>query len=209
MTDVRVALTFDTEFPDRPSPTGVEEQILSALAGAGVRATFFLQGRWARAYPEVARRIAEPGHVIGNHSHHHAPMDGLLDDFFRSDVVDAQERILAATGVDPRPLFRCPFGSGMDDSRVLGLLDELGYRHVGWDVDPCDWEEGREPTELLTRVRAGVRERDEAIVLLHGWPRVTGEALPGMLDALAAAGAEFVTVEELEDSRRRARRNIR
>jgi peptidoglycan/xylan/chitin deacetylase (PgdA/CDA1 family) len=206
---VRVALTFDTEFPDRPSPTGVEEQILSALAGAGVRATFFLQGRWARAYPEVARRIAEPGHVIGNHSHHHAPMDGLLDDFFRSDVVDAQERILAATGVDPRPLFRCPFGSGMDDSRVLGLLDELGYRHVGWDVDPRDWEEGREPTELLTRVRAGVRERDEAIVLLHGWPRVTGEALPGMLDALAAAGAEFVTVEELEDSRRRARRNIR
>jgi peptidoglycan-N-acetylglucosamine deacetylase len=197
---VRVALTFDTEFPDRPSPTGVEEQILSALAGAGVRATFFLQGRWARAYPEVARRIAEPGHVIGNHSHHHAPMDGLLDDFFRSDVVDAQERILAATGVDPRPLFRCPFGSGMDDSRVLGLLDELGYRHVGWDVDPCDWEEGREPTELLTRVRAGVRERDEAIILLHGWPKVTGEALPGMLDALAAAGAEFVTVEDLEPS---------
>ena len=86
---MRVALTFDTEFPDRPSPAGVEEQILSALAGAGVRATFFLQGRWARAYPEVARRIAEPGHVIGNHSHHHAPMDGLLDDFFRSDVVDA------------------------------------------------------------------------------------------------------------------------
>jgi peptidoglycan/xylan/chitin deacetylase (PgdA/CDA1 family) len=206
---VRVALTFDTEFPDRPSPTGVEDRILSALAGAGVRATFFLQGRWARAYPEVARRIAEPGHVIGNHSHHHAPMDGLLDDFFRSDVVDAQEKILAATGVDPRPLFRCPFGSGMDDSRVLGLLDELGYRHVGWDVDPRDWEEGREPSELLSRVLAGVRGRDEAIVLLHGWPGVTGEALPGMLDALAAAGAEFVTVEELEPSRRRARRNIR
>jgi peptidoglycan-N-acetylglucosamine deacetylase len=206
---VRVALTFDTEFPDRPSPTGVEEQILSALAGANIRATFFLQGRWARAYPEVARRIAEPGHVIGNHSHHHAPMDGLLDDFFRSDVVDAQERILAATGVDPRPLFRCPFGSGMDDSRVLGLLDELGYRHVGWDVDPRDWEEGREPSELLSRVLAGVRERDEAIVLLHGWPGVTGEALPGMLAALAAAGAEFVTVEELDPSRMRARRNIR
>ena len=206
---MRVALTFDTEFPDRPSPTGVEDRIVSALAGAGVRATFFLQGRWARAYPEVARRIAEPGHVIGNHSHHHAPMDGLLDDFFRSDVVDAQEKILAATGVDPRPLFRCPFGSGMDDSRVLGLLDELGYRHVGWDVDPRDWEEGREPTELLNRVLAGVRERDEAIVLLHGWSEGTAEALPGMLDALAAAGAEFVTVEALEDSRRRARRNIR
>ena len=194
---MRVALTFDTEFPDRPSPRGVEDQILDALAAAAVRATFFLQGRWARAYSEVARRIAERGHLIGNHSHHHAPMDGLLDDFFRSDVVDAQKKILAATGVDPRPLFRCHFGAGMDDSRVLGLLGELGYRHVGWDVEPRDWEAGREPTELVSRVLAGVRERDEAIILLHGWPGVTGRALPRLLDALVAAGAEFVTVDEL------------
>ncbi len=194
---MRVALTFDTEFPDRPSPAGVEEQILSTLAAADIRATFFLQGRWARAYPEVARSIAEPGHLLGNHSHHHAPMDGLLDDFFRADVVDAQERILATTGVDPRPLFRCPFGSGMDDPRVLGLLEGLGYRHVGWDVDPRDWEEGREPAELVSRVLEGVRERERSIVLLHGWPGVTGTALPRLLESLVAAGAEFVTVEEL------------
>jgi peptidoglycan/xylan/chitin deacetylase (PgdA/CDA1 family) len=124
-------------------------------------------------------------------------MDGLLDDFFRADVLDAQQRILEATGVDPRPLFRCPFGSGMDDPRVLALLGELGYRHVGWDVDPRDWEEGREPTELVTRVLEGAREREEAVVLLHGWPGVTGEALPRLLGELAAAGAEFATVEEL------------
>jgi peptidoglycan/xylan/chitin deacetylase (PgdA/CDA1 family) len=194
---VRVALTFDTEFPDRPSPPGVEGSILTALEAAGVRATFFLQGRWARAHADVARRIVEAGHLVGNHSHHHAPMDGLLDDFFRADVLDAQQRILEATGVDPRPLFRCPFGSGMDDPRVLALLGELGYRHVGWDVDPRDWEEGREPTELVTRVLEGAREREEAVVLLHGWPGVTGEALPRLLGELAAGGAEFATVEEL------------
>jgi peptidoglycan-N-acetylglucosamine deacetylase len=194
---VRVALTFDTEFPDRPSPPGVEGRILASLEAAGVPATFFFQGRWARAHADVARRIVEAGHLVGNHSHHHAPMDGLLDDFFRADVRDAQQRILEATGVDPRPLFRCPFGSGMNDPRVLGLLDELGYRHVGWDVDPRDWEEGREPAELVTTVLEGVRAREEAVVLLHGWPGVTGEALPRLLGELAAAGAEFATVEEL------------
>jgi peptidoglycan/xylan/chitin deacetylase (PgdA/CDA1 family) len=194
---VRVALTFDTEFPDRPSPPGVEGRILSALEAAGIRATFFLQGRWARAYADLARRIAEPGHLVGNHSHHHAPMDGLLDDFFRADVLDAQQRIIEATGVDPRPLFRCPFGSGMEDPRVLRLLDELGYRHVGWDVDPRDWEEGREAADLVTRVLEGVRARKEAVVLLHGWPGVTGEALPRLLEELVAAGADFATVDEL------------
>lgn len=194
---MRVALSFDTEFPDRPCPGDSEKSILAALDEARVRATFFLQGRWARAYPDLARSIAGARHLIGNHSHHHAPMDGLVDDLFREDVRDAEEWIQRSAGADPRPWFRCPFGSGMEDARVLGLLSELGYRHVGWDVDPRDWEEGRTRSELLDRVLAGVTERESSIVLIHGWPGVTGEALPQLLADLRSAGAEFTTVDEL------------
>jgi len=50
----RVALTFDAEHPDRPARPGNDERLLDALAAAGVRATFFVQGRWAEAYPAVA-----------------------------------------------------------------------------------------------------------------------------------------------------------
>jgi peptidoglycan/xylan/chitin deacetylase (PgdA/CDA1 family) len=49
---VRVALTFDTEFPGRPTEAGVGDRLLAALGA--VRATFFLQGRWVRANPELA-----------------------------------------------------------------------------------------------------------------------------------------------------------
>jgi peptidoglycan-N-acetylglucosamine deacetylase len=194
---VRVALTFDTEHPGRPSPPGVTESILATLDREAMRATFFLQGRWVRAYPGLARRVAEAGHAIGNHSHHHAPMDALTDEWLRRDVREAEETIQAAAGVDPRPWFRCPFGSGMEDPRVLGLLDELGYVHVGWDVDPQDWEEGRTAEELSTSVLEGVAEHEEAIVLLHGWPGVTAEALPQLIDSLRDAGAEFVDVPSL------------
>jgi peptidoglycan-N-acetylglucosamine deacetylase len=194
---VRVALTFDTEHPGRPSPPGVTESILATLDREAMRATFFLQGRWVRAYPGLARRVAEAGHAIGNHSHHHAPMDAFTDEWLRRDVREAEETIQAAAGVDPRPWFRCPFGSGMEDPRVLGLLDELGYVHVGWDVDPQDWEEGRTAEELSTSVLEGVAEHEEAIVLLHGWPGVTAEALPQLIDSLRDAGAEFVDVPSL------------
>jgi peptidoglycan/xylan/chitin deacetylase (PgdA/CDA1 family) len=194
---VRVALTFDTEHPGRPSPPGVTESILATLDREALRATFFLQGRWVRAYPGLARRVAEAGHAIGNHSHHHAPMDAFTDEWLRRDVREAEETIQAAAGVDPRPWFRCPFGSGMEDPRVLGLLDELGYVHVGWDVDPQDWEEGRTAEELSTSVLEGVAEHEEAIVLLHGWPGVTAEALPQLIDSLREAGAEFVDVPSL------------
>ena len=55
----RVALTFDAEHPDRPSAPGVQERLLDSLRRLEVRATFFVQGRWAEAYPLTARR--KPG----------------------------------------------------------------------------------------------------------------------------------------------------
>src|SRR5437764_1381550 len=54
--------------------------MLDALSSAAARATFFIQGRWAAANPGLARRIAGDGHLIGNHSNSHAPMDILAVD---------------------------------------------------------------------------------------------------------------------------------
>ena len=53
-------LTFDAEHPGQSlCPPGNAELILDILAQTGTRATFFVQGRWATAYPSVARRIAD------------------------------------------------------------------------------------------------------------------------------------------------------
>jgi peptidoglycan/xylan/chitin deacetylase (PgdA/CDA1 family) len=195
---VRVALTFDTEFPGRPTVPGVEDELLATLAAAGVRATFLLQGRWVRANPEQARRLAEAGHLIANHSNFHAPMDGLDDELLRRDVRKAEETIQTTTGSDPKPWFRCPFGAGMEDERVLTALAELGYQHVGWDVDPEDWNETHGAADIELLVLEGVRSRDEdTIVLLHGWPAATAGALPTILDGLGSDGVELVTVDAL------------
>jgi peptidoglycan-N-acetylglucosamine deacetylase len=194
---VRVALTFDTEYPDRPCSGRALELILSTLSAARVRATFFVQGRWARSSPEQARRIAGAGHLIGNHSHHHAPMDSLTEAGFRADVSEAEAMIQEVTGVGPRPWFRCPFGAGMDDPEVLRRLEEMGYVHVGWEVDPRDWHEESDAEAVLQGVLEGIRARDDSIVLLHSWPDATAEALPRILGWLAEAGAELVEVETL------------
>ena len=188
---MQVALTFDTEFAGRPTEDGGEDRILETLASAGIRGTFFLQGRWVRANPELARRIVDAGHLIGNHSNYHAPMDTLTDDGLRSDIAKAEMTILATTGVDPKPWFRCPFGAGMHDPRVLAAIDELGYRHVGWDHDPRDWEEGRTVDELVAGVGPGV-------VLLHAWPTVTADGLGRVIAGLRERGAELVGVDELD-----------
>jgi peptidoglycan-N-acetylglucosamine deacetylase len=196
----RVAMTFDAEHPDRPlCPPGVAEEILDVLASNGVRATFFIQSRWAMSQPRLARRIAEEGYLIGNHSKYHARLPLLSDDGIRTDVREAGATIAEITGADPLPWFRCPFGEGRDDPRVLGALRELGYRNVHWDVEPRDWEPATTPADVARIALEGsLAHGDGAVVLLHTWPEPTAAGLPGAIEGLRGAGAAFVTVDELE-----------
>ena len=196
----RVALTFDAEHPDRPlCPPESITRILDALLDASVRATFFVQGRWAEAQPDTARRIAQDGHLIGHHSKYHARMPLLHDDGVREDIREGREAILAATGVDPRPWFRCPFGAGHDDQRILGLLEELGYRNVFYQVVVDDWEPWRTGEEVeRDAVRGTLEHGDGAVVLLHTWPAPTADAVPGIIRGLRASGADLVGIDELE-----------
>jgi peptidoglycan-N-acetylglucosamine deacetylase len=195
-----VALTFDAEHPDRSwCPPGAAEGILDVLAGAGIRATFFIQGRWAEAYPGTARRIAAEGHLIGNHSHHHARMPLLLDRGLQEDMDAARDAIVQATGRDPRPWFRCPWGAGAEDPRVLAALAAAGYRHVGWHVEVEDWEPTRTPQAIAADAIEGIRRHGAGtVLLLHTWPGGTVDALPRVLDDLPD-GTRFVTVDALAE----------
>jgi len=197
----RVALTFDAEHPDRPwCPPGNAERILDDLRSRGVRATFFVQGRWAQAQPATAKRIADDGHLVGHHSHYHTRMPLLSDDGIASDIRDAQEAIIAATGVDPHPWFRCPFGAGHDDPRVLKALRTQGYRDVNWHVELDDWEPWRTGAAIADDAVEGARTQgDGTVVLLHTWPGGTGDALGPLVDRLAEMGATFVTVDALAE----------
>jgi peptidoglycan/xylan/chitin deacetylase (PgdA/CDA1 family) len=194
----RIALTVDTEHPDHPAAPGNLERQLGELERRGVRATFFVQGRWAAANPGPARRIAEAGHVIGNHSKSHAPMDMLTDDGIAASLSEAEEMIERSCGASPRPWFRCPYGDGADDPRVLAAIERAGYRHVGWDIDTTDWEPARTPADMIVTVLDGLRRHgDGAIVLMHSWPDVTASVLGDLVDHLRDEGADLVGVDEL------------
>jgi peptidoglycan/xylan/chitin deacetylase (PgdA/CDA1 family) len=193
----RVALTFDAEHPDRPGARSAAG-VLDALEMARVPASFFLQGRWVEAEPALARRVRDAGHFIGSHSHYHARMGLFSPAGFGTDVTAAEAVIRRVLGVTPRPWFRLPFGSAATDARRIGLLAELGYRHVGWHVEPKEWRTRATARNVASTIVDGARAHgDGAIVLLHTWPRTVPDALATAIPALVAAGATFVRIDQL------------
>jgi peptidoglycan/xylan/chitin deacetylase (PgdA/CDA1 family) len=180
-----VHLTFDAEHPDQRHHRGDgAEALLDVLAARGATATFFLQGRWASANPETARRVAREGHTIGSHSNTHLYMTRLSDSGLVAEVKESEERIHAVTGVDPRPYFRCPYGDGHDDERVVAALSALHYRVVGWDVDPRDWDPALNADDLVAAVEDGLQRAPETpVVLMHTWPAWTSSAVERLLES--------------------------
>ena len=194
----RVALTFDAEHPDRPHHGEHAGWVLDELKRLGVRASIFLQGRWVEANPHLARRVADEGHVVGNHSFYHARMPLLSAGGFAEDIRAAEQVIRDVTGVDPKPWLRFPFGAGADEALLVDRLPALGYRHVGWDVEVYEWDPGCSTRDVVARTIEGVVARgDGAIVLLHTWPDHCAPALDEIVARLGADGWAFVGVDQL------------
>ena len=180
---LRVALTFD----DGPHPV-CTAKLLDGLAERGVRATFFLIGQNVPGNEGLVRRMAQEGHLIGNHTYHHVQMaaEEILVCGTELDMTNAL--IAEITGQIPE-FVRPPFGEW---SRQL--QDEIGMIPVGWDVDPLDWK--TEDAGLVAeRVLREVENGD--IILLHDVYDTSVEAAFLIIDALAREGFEFVTVDEL------------
>ncbi|WP_239615643.1 polysaccharide deacetylase family protein [Cohnella mopanensis] len=187
-----VALTFD-DGPDGKYTT----QILDILHERNVKATFFLVGQQVNKYPEVAKRIVEDGHSVGNHSWSHLDLTKQSSKSRDQEIDKTQKAILDATGVTP-VLMRAPYGA--ISKSVLDSVRGRDMKHVYWTVDTKDWA-GTSVQTMYKNVMANTNKG--GVVLMHSFGgrkhaiEHTIKLLPLIIDDLQAKGYEFVTVDEL------------
>jgi len=186
-----IALTFDD------GPGEDTSDILAVLKEAQVHATFFLCGANVERHPALARRIADEGHEIGNHTYSHPRLLGRTPGKILLEIDRAQKTIAHHSGRKPE-LFRPPYGL-----RWFGLfpiLEQQGLRAVMWSVNGRDWK--TVPEKITERI---LRETHPgAIILLHdglpprehGSRKATVEALPVILRLLGRT-YRFVTISML------------
>ncbi len=187
-----VALTFDDGPDDLYTP-----QVLDILRDKGVPATFFVIGNRVAEFPEMARRIVEEGHVIGNHTYSHPELTKAAGGKLLKEL-SSTDRELETVGLGPTRYFRPPYGAASPS-----LVEEsanLGYRVAMWSVDSLDWR-GLSKSEVKNNVLAQVTPG--SVILLHsaGGPGedLSGSvaAVPDIIDTLRAQGYRFATLDEM------------
>ncbi|MCZ8523084.1 MULTISPECIES: polysaccharide deacetylase family protein [Paenibacillus] len=183
-----VYLTFD-DGPSRLTP-----KVLDVLKEESVAATFFVLGEQVEARPEVAKRIADEGHALGNHSYNHVyrQLYGNFQAFW--DQVQQTERIVKeAAGVRPR-LVRAPGGThGNFDAFYFYYLEQAGYQVYDWTIDSSDArKKGIKADEIYEIVSRGPFPQ-EAVVLMHdsAGHEETLKALPRIIRLFKEKGYAF------------------
>jgi len=188
-----IALTFD----DGPWP-GQTDRILDILKREGIHATFFMQGVRVKSSPGLAKRVADEGHLIGNHTLSHKRLTKEKPIEVRRQIVGGAQTIRSATGVRP-VWFRPPYGS--INANVWKQTRALRLKVALWDVDTRDWSR---PGMRKIITTAEKNARPGAIILMHDGGddrRQTIAALPTIIRDLKAQGYAFVTLEELDSAR--------
>ncbi|GAB6989862.1 polysaccharide deacetylase family protein [Paenibacillus pini] len=127
-----VALTFD----DGPHPK-VTPRVLRTLKEFNIKATFFMLGVQVEYYPDVAKKVAEAGHEIGNHSKSHPNLAKMSMSEIRKQIIKSSDQIEAATGEKPT-LFRPPYGAIND--AIKKITKEQKTPIILWSVDSLDWK---------------------------------------------------------------------
>jgi peptidoglycan/xylan/chitin deacetylase (PgdA/CDA1 family) len=189
LADHEVVITFD----DGPLPR-YTNRILDELNAECVKATFFMVGAMAKAYPAEVRRVYAEGHTIGTHSFHHPFTFHKMDEEKAGAEIDeGVAAVVAALGnpSDVAPFFRVP---GLLTSKSTeAALASRGLMTWSADFPADDWKK-ISSAEIAKRALSRIEAKGRGILLLHDIHAHTADALPVILGELKKRGYKIVQV---------------
>jgi polysaccharide deacetylase family protein (PEP-CTERM system associated) len=104
-------------------------RLLKILDEFKTRATFFVLGSIAEAYPSLVREIHDSGHEIASHGYHHLPVYHQKPEEFKADVARSLECLRQIVGKRIRG-YRAPYFSiTRSINWALPILADLGLEY--------------------------------------------------------------------------------
>lgn len=182
-------LTFDNGYEN-----GFTAPILDTLKQKNVPAAFFVTGHYIQDQPELIKRMANEGHIIGNHSWSHPDMTTMSNEQIRLELKKVKDGVAQITGQEVMNYLRPP--RGIFNNRVLAVSLEEGYTSVFWSLAYKDWEVNKQKgaeyayQQIMKQIHPG------SIMLIHSVSSDNAGALARVIDDARARGYEFESLDQ-------------
>lgn len=184
----RVALTFHGQ-----GEPALVRKLLSELASGGAKVTVLAVGAWLDVQPDLAKRVLDGGHELGNHTQNHLAIADLGADRALAEIQGCADRLAKLTG-SIGTWFR-PSQTQHATPLIETLAVKVGYRTcLSYDVDSLDFTDPGAAAVVRNTLRS---IRNGSVVSLHFGHAGTVEAMPELLDGLRQRGLAAVTMTEL------------
>ena len=184
-------LTFDAGYEN-----GCTAKILDVLKAHQVPAAFFLVGNYMERNADLVRRMAQEGHIVGNHTMHHYDMSRLSDKAsFRKELTDLEDLYRDTVGTELPTYYRPP--QGLYSEENLAMAKELGYKTVFWSLAYVDWNNDSQPSREQALSKLLPRTHNGAVILLHSTSQTNAQILEELIQTWKAEGYRFASLEEL------------
>lgn len=188
-----IALTFDDGPDEDFSP-----QILDILKKYNVKATFFMVGQKVGWNPEIAKRVSDEGHDIGNHTFSHINICKSTNEQINNEINKTQKIIKDVTGKEPK-FFRPPYRA--INENLFNIIKSKDMKVVLWsDLDTKDWSNPGVYNIIKT---IEDNAKNGTIILLHDYNQIrnnksqTIQALEKVIPKMQSLGYEFVTISDM------------
>ena len=194
-TDQKVIyLTFDCGYEN-----GYTGQILDVLQKHRAPAAFFVVGNMVQTAPDIVKRMADEGHIVGNHTFHHPDMSSISDQTaFQKELDSLATLYQETTGQELPHFYRPPQGKYSEEN--LRQAKDLGYKTVLWSLAYVDWYVDNQPTAEQAYAKLLPRIHNGAIVLLHSTSKTNAEILDDLLTKWEDMGFTFASLDDLPDA---------
>jgi polysaccharide deacetylase family protein (PEP-CTERM system associated) len=123
--NIKIDFSLREHYRGRVAP--VTRRLLEQLAGMGVKASFFLLGKYARSEPGLVLEIQNAGHEVASHGWDHRRVLAMTPEEFRVDLRQSKDVLEQLTGT-PVLGYRAPtFSIVPRTAWALDILAEEGF----------------------------------------------------------------------------------
>lgn len=185
-------LTFDNGYEQ-----GYTGKILDVLKEKQVPAIFFVTGHYIKTEPELLKRMAQEGHLIGNHSWSHPDMSQISAERIQKELNQVKNEVSALTGQKEMRYLRVP--RGIFSGQSLAISQGLGYTNVFWSVAYRDWEPKHQKGWEYAYKNVMAQLHPGAVILLHSVSKDNTEALAKIIDDAKSKGYQFKSLDEMQN----------